>query len=384
MSGKIKYPDQGFQIPRCRYVRGSMVKKYTTDHKKQPLPENKHHYWNALAMPKGTPQANDLLNGIIAHTWNTYASVAGNQAVMDQLKLGMAAPSFAWKIDDGDTHPDWSKREGCPGHWILGLATTFELNTFDNRNAALDPACFQLGDYVDGFLTTSINGEVDVRVAGIYLNPKCFRWLDEGPRINVGADVNQMMGAGTGQGYYRSQTAAPAMSGQMTGAQPPQAAPGQYQAPPPGQYQQPAPPPPVQAAPPPETDEQWNVRHTGHPAPGYRWNPATAAWDVAPTPAAPPPPAQQAYAAPQAPAPGYGNVPQYGATPSHGQIGTSQPGNAPAYGQGAPVYGQQHQGAPAVGHGGPQGTAYPSNYGPGNPPPGVQQQNYAGGPPRVG
>lgn len=377
---KIQYPAQGFQLPRGRFVRGSMVKKTTTDHKKQPLPENKHHYWIAMAVPKNTPGVNDLNNAIVAHAWNSYAAVAGNQAVYQQMAMHLAAPSFAWKIDDGDAHETWKTREGCPGCWIYNMSTTFELNTFDNRNAILDAKCFELGDYIDAYITCAINGETDIRVAGIYINPKGIRWLDEGPRITVGADANQMFGAATGQGYYRS-GGAPAMSGQVTGAQPPQApVPGQYQQQPP-MAPPAAPQPPQPAAPAPETDEQWNLRHTGHPAPGYRFNPATNGWDLAPTPAAPPPPAHQGYAAPQAPAPGYGNAPQYGAAPSHGHPGTSP--NAHAGAPAAPVYGQQPPAAPAGAHGGPQGTAYPSNYGPGNPPPGVQQQNYAGGPPRV-
>lgn len=350
MANKVKYPKAQFRLPRGRYVRGSFTKMTTTDHKKQPLPPEKHHFWVAIAVEKTAPGLGDVLNGIMQHTWQTYSAVAGNQAVMQQLQAGYAAQSFSWKITDADTDAVWSKREGCQGCWIFEMRSYQGMNLYDGLNRQLDAECFQPGDFVDAFITTEINGETDTRVAGIYVNPLVIRWLDHGPRINIGVDAATLFGDTVGTGYTAPQ-AGPGPTHLVGG---PANQPPTY-----GQQpvHQPAPPPPPAPAPqqPAETDEQWNIRHTGQAAPGYRFNPQTNAWDPASAPT-------------YAPASATGQYNQAG------NFGVSVPA-VPAGAPGPIVH--------SAGQQPPQGTAYPSNqYGPGNPPPGVQQQNYAGGPPR--
>jgi hypothetical protein len=351
MNARPKYPSAEFRLPRGRLVRGSLTKLQTTDHKNQPLPPNKHNYWIAIAVEKTTPGAGDIVNGIIGHAWNTYQMVAGAgtpnppTGVFAQMSMGLAAPSFAWKIDDGDLDPKWSQRDGCKGCWIIQMSTTFPIPCFDPSNASLDPAAFNLGDYVDAFIEVVINGETGA-TAGVFVNPRGVRWLGQGQRITTGRDAATMFGAPVGGAYTPPPPASPPMSQQMTGhmQQPGQAGPA------PGGYvqQPPAPPPPPPPPPPPAAPDaatvaaQYGVPH--HP--GWRWNPAMGQYEADVPPAAPN---------------GYANGP--------GAVG------------GAP-----QMGAPSVAHGSPQATAYPSNYGPGNPPPGVQPQHgFAGGqPPRVG
>lgn len=365
---KVRYPTQQFRLPRARLIHGSTSVLVTTDHKRQPLPPEKHHLWMLFAVEKQSPGINDVINGVIGWTWQLYSGLAGNQAVLAQLATRnaaghadpLAAPTFSWKIDDGDL----SKYEGAKGCWLFHLKTNVKalpIHTFDGLNNRIAPENFQLGDYVDVYFNATINGETSLQ-AGCYLNPVAYRYIEPGQRISPGVNAEALFGAPT-PGYVPP-PAPPATQGQQTPPPPPPGVPGQAgQAP--GMYgvappPPPPPPPPAPPAAPPETDDQWNIRLTGNAAPGYRWNPATNAWDVrsAPTSAPASTPGQQTY----------GN-----------------PGNVAAYGQGAPVYGQQGQGAPSVGHGQPQGTAYPSNqYSPQNPPPGVQQQNYAGGAPRIG
>src|SRR5262245_11650585 len=131
---KQKLPAAEFRLPRGRFVRGSFTSLTTTDHKNQPLDPKKHHYWIAIAVEKTAPGVGEVVNGIIAHAWQTYQMVAGSQPVFGQMQMGLAAPSFAWKIDDGDTDPKWSQREGCKGCYIFQMSTTFAIPTFDGAN----------------------------------------------------------------------------------------------------------------------------------------------------------------------------------------------------------------------------------------------------------
>lgn len=350
---RAKYAEIGIQLPRGRYVLGSLTKLQTKDMRQQPLEERRHHWFNAFAIEKHTPGVADAINQLFQHAWNSYSAVAGAQAVLQQIGLGFGATAFAWGVTDADRDPKWAAREGCKGCYIFKTRRNIAIGPtpcFDPNIVTLDPGAIGLGDYVDVFLVAAINGEVG-GTAGMFLQPGGVRWLAQGERIvPAGRSGAEMFGQPLGYGHTG---AAPGpmnaqMMGQMGGApQPPQLggpqapgmagpAPGTYAPPPPPPAHAPAPPPPVEPA------EVVAARHQVPHHPGYRFNPTSWAYevDVAPNVAA----------APAAPAP-------------------------------AP----QHQGAPLVGPGGQTGIASRTDpYGPGNPPPGVTPHTgFAGGPPRV-
>lgn len=363
MNARVKYPTADFTLFGGRIVRGGtaqagpLVHVQTKDHKGAPLPENKHHKWFAVAVPKA--KCADVINGIYAHVQQSYAQVAGSGAVMQQIGMWLAAPAFAWKIDDGDTDARWSQRDGCAGCYVFQLSTNFEVTCFDNANRHLDPATFQLGDYVDVGIGVAINGEVG-NTAGIFLNPRAVRLDRSCPpdqRISVGIDAASVFGAPTGSGYSRPlpQQQGPATSQTVT--PPPAPAPAM----PPQQ------PPGAEAV-----AAQYGVQHY----PGHRYDPASNSYLPDQPPAPPTPPAAPGQAGP---APGYhahggpnpaagmpGIAPQHApAHPTASYAGNAHIPPAHAGGPVAPV-GAPHYPAPSGDPGLPAGTAYPSS-----PPPGV-------------
>lgn len=377
----VKYPEVGFKLPRSRFISGDAAKKKTTDHERKPLQPDKYHFWMAFAVPKTSPGAHEAVNGIVAHAWNTYQTVAGAANVMEKIKLGIHVPEgFSWKIDDGDTHPTWSKKDYCRGCYIFQPKTYFDtVNVIDNAHVPMDPSLMKHGDFVDLYVTSSINGQLG-HTAGVHLNPNVVRWLETGPRIAVAsADADTLMGPAVGTGYVAPQAGAMpshmTTPGHIAPPPPPPGIPGHGGAAP-GHI---APPPPMTpAAPPPppaETNEAWNLRHTGQAAPGHRFNPTTGAWDVAPA-APPPPPPLAPVTPPPAPetneqwnirhtghvAPGHRFNPATGAW----DVAAPQPATGLAN---ASLHGQ-----PVVGSG---------PYSPQNPPPVTPNPNFAGGPPRL-
>jgi hypothetical protein len=360
MNAKVRYPSTEMLLPKSRWVRGSITEKTTTDHKNQPMEERKHHYWLALAMPKSNPLTIEVVNKIMAHAYQTYQGVAGSQAVIAQMNLGFAATTFAWRLHDGDSDAKWKDRPGCAGSFIIEMKSGFEIPCFDNANRQLDPKAFKLGDWVDAYVSVEINGEVG-NTAGIFVNPRGLRWLEEGERIQLSADPNAMFGAPVGAGYT-GHTHQPAAGSQMMGnGNPAPVSPPMITSPamsaatssaPVGQYSTPGmagPAPGIHpVAPPVLSAEQIAAQYGVQHHPGWCFNPATGQYvqDVPPPP--PPPPVAPAQAAP---------------------VGVLQ---APA--------------APSVAPGGQMGIASPGNpYGPGNPPPVAPLAGFASGqPPRIG
>jgi hypothetical protein len=381
MNAKVRYPAVEMLLPKSRWVRGSLTEKTTTDHKNQPMEERKHHYWIALAMPKSNPATSEVVNKIMAHAWQTYQGVAGSGGVIAQMQQGLAATAFAWRLHDGDTDPKWKGRPGCAGSFIIEMKSGFDIPCFDGANRQLDPKAFKLGDWVDAYVSIEINGEVG-NTAGVFVNPRGLRWLEEGERIQLSADPNAMFGAPVNAGYSGHTHQPPAGSQMMGNGNPAPAiqpmvtspatiaatgVPSVGTAAQPGHYNQqaqaaPAYPQPGMAgaapgmqppAPPPvhETAEQVAARFGVQHHPGWRWNPQTGQY-VPDAPPPPPPPPVAPAAAPAAQAGGY-------PTP----------------------------GVPSVAPGGQMGTAsHGSPYGPGNPPPGIQPATgfAAGQPPRIG
>lgn len=119
-------------------------------------------------------------------------------------------PSFAWKIDDGDSNIPNKKgkipcqREGWPGHWVLHLNNGYPYSCYHDGKFNLfesiqDKNEIKTGDYCQFVIFTqpnNINGKVETD--GMYLNPTLFNLVRAGQLI-VSAnepDASEKFGAG--------------------------------------------------------------------------------------------------------------------------------------------------------------------------------------------
>lgn len=174
-------------IPGGRFISGSLTEKGDKDQKGLPIPADKQRYWFSVAVPKSAPGASELIGQLWQMAATDYAQLP---LVMQQINLGLAATSFAWKIDDGDVptvdtktgqyRPLSEHRAGC---FIFGFGTMFEVGACDEKGVDIDRAGIKRGDYVDVMFNSTINGNVD-HTAGIYLNPVAIRRLGFGEPIS--------------------------------------------------------------------------------------------------------------------------------------------------------------------------------------------------------
>lgn len=144
------------------------------------------------------------------------------------------APSFAWKITDGDSQVPNKvgkkpiDREGWPGHWVLHMTTRFAIQCYnvghyDPLQQISDENAIKTGDYCR--VSLNVKGNNPSQSPGVYLNPAMFELSRAGELIlsESGPSAAEVFG---GAAPAPTQTAAPA------GATPP---------PPPGGAVQPAP-----------------------------------------------------------------------------------------------------------------------------------------------
>lgn len=173
-----------------RLVQGSLYELNTTDHKNQPLPADKHHYWFAVAIRKDDPQVNTMLQNILAHAYQCYAQHPHVQAVLQQFDL-RAQSGFSWKIKDGDTPDEKGQiNENTAGCWIFQFRNGYPIKCADQQNAEISPDQIKRGYFVDLAYTVSENGNTDT-TAGIYLNPVCVRLVAFGKEIQGGMTPEQ-------------------------------------------------------------------------------------------------------------------------------------------------------------------------------------------------
>ena len=116
------------------------------------------------------------------------------QARTDWPNNESGAPTFAWKIIDGDSGVPNKKgkipnqREGFPGHWILGISTEFEgVRCFHKdhylpHEAIQNKTDIKCGDYVRCYISVKGNGPVS-ESPGVYLNPVLFELYQPGVEI---------------------------------------------------------------------------------------------------------------------------------------------------------------------------------------------------------
>ncbi len=114
------------------------------------------------------------------------------------------APTFAWKITDGDSAVPNKKgiapntREGFPGHWVIGASNGFEPDCFADGNYSVKvmrKERFKTGDYVRCVLSVRGNNSNDS--PGIYVNLSGCELVQAGAAIisSSALDGNATFGA---------------------------------------------------------------------------------------------------------------------------------------------------------------------------------------------
>ena len=181
--------------------------------------------------------------------WGQQLQAAGVQAWPNGAH---GAPTFAWKVTDGDSQVPNKKgkkpceREGYPGHWVLNASTglairSFHAGRYDPTQQIQNKAEIKPGDYCR--LVLDVKGNNSTESPGIYLNPSLFELTRAGIEIVLasGPDAAAAFGAaGAGQMPANAlvDTAIPAAAEAAAAAPPPA---GAAAAPPPAEAVTPAP-----------------------------------------------------------------------------------------------------------------------------------------------
>lgn len=178
--------------PAGRLVMGSLYKPNLTDAEGKPLVvksgpnlgQPRQDYYFALAVPKGAEQH-------WAQTeWGALVYRAG------QLGHPQAhqAPTYAWKIKDGDSTVPNRKgkkpcdQEGFPGHWVLSFSSGYPPKTVRDNGTVpiLETDVINLGDWVQVFGSVGDNGSQSQ--PGVFLNHSMVNLVGFGQRISTGLD----------------------------------------------------------------------------------------------------------------------------------------------------------------------------------------------------
>jgi hypothetical protein len=192
--------------PTGRLISGDPWTKQTTDANNRPIPPEKQNFWFAVAIEKNAPGVNDMLGNLYNAAMEGYASAPH---VLAQVKQGLTAPQFSWKVDDGDEmrvnpqtgaqEPRWKHGAGC---WIFKFSTTLSIRSAKYQGAVpvdCAPSEIKRGYYVQVAYSTSANGNMD-HTAGVYLNAGTVCLVAYGQEIVSGPSLEQQFGAGPG-GY---------------------------------------------------------------------------------------------------------------------------------------------------------------------------------------
>lgn len=137
----------------------------------------------ALAIPKADETA---------WTQTSWGKTLYERAVQDWPNGEHAAPTFSWKITDGDSQiPNKVgkkpfDREGWPGHWIVHCSTQFyvscyHIGKYDPLQQIKDEKEIKTGDY--GRVLINSKGNSPSQSPGIYVNPKMFELTRAGQLI---------------------------------------------------------------------------------------------------------------------------------------------------------------------------------------------------------
>jgi len=179
-----------------------MVLNKVTDDNGHPklnkLGEQQQQVFVAIAIPKGNE----------TH-WNqtAWGQEIYNAGVAAWPRGEYNAPTFAWKITDGDSRTPNRKgkipaeREGFPGHWVIGCANGFAPDCYADRNYAtqvIRAERFKTGDYIR--LVIQIKSNESGQSPGMYVNIKGCELIQAGPEIVTASfDAQTTFGAQAAQ-----------------------------------------------------------------------------------------------------------------------------------------------------------------------------------------
>lgn len=223
----------GLFTPGGRLVMGHLTEKGEKDYDGNVIPEADRRYFFGLAVPKDAPGVTELINQIWQMAYTDYAQVP---LVLNQINMGLSAPDFAWKIQDGDV-VTYDQKTGQPreipdhyrGCYIFKFSTQFEIDACDDKGVQISRKDIKIGDYADIMFDTTTNGKLD-KTAGIYLNPRAIRRLGFGKAIVTGVSATQAF-ANRQAVVPPGATTMPTASGAMPGASMPGNGVAQGQAP---------------------------------------------------------------------------------------------------------------------------------------------------------
>lgn len=187
-------------FPPMRLVQGSLYKANDTDWATKKPRVYPHGHAKA-----GQPKIDYYFAGAVAKnpgeqawwqtSWGQQILAFANQ-VWTQGQTQM--PSFAWKIEDGDSMiPNRNNRkngetEGMPGHWIVGFGTVIAPKVWQAEGGRwvewTQVDAVKLGDCIQ--VQSGIASNENAQNPGIYINPDLIAFRGYGPRINKGADAN--------------------------------------------------------------------------------------------------------------------------------------------------------------------------------------------------
>jgi hypothetical protein len=105
------------------------------------------------------------------------------------------APTFAWKVIDGDSQVPNKKgkkpceREGYPGHWVIQCSTELDVKCFhagkyDPTQQIQNKNEIKAGDYCR--VVVSVKGNNPAPSPGLYVNPHLFELTRAGQEIQLG------------------------------------------------------------------------------------------------------------------------------------------------------------------------------------------------------
>lgn len=108
------------------------------------------------------------------------------------------APTFAWKVVDGDgvdrKGKPYASREGFAGHYILKIASGYLYQVVDqNVQPITDPKAIKRGDYLRA--QVAVRGNAPSQTPGLYINPDFVQLCGYGKEIVSGPDVSAALAA---------------------------------------------------------------------------------------------------------------------------------------------------------------------------------------------
>ena len=191
-----------------RLIMGDPFNKQTKDQNGRDIPVDKQTFFFGIACEKTAPGVNEHLGTLQKAALEGYANVPN---VMQQVQMGLAAPQFSWKVQDGDemvvdpqTGQHKLRNQYAAGCWIFKFSTTIPIRSAkfppqSNVPVDCDPSEIKRGYFVQVSYSTQVNGNLD-HTAGVYQNPKTICLVGFGEEIVSGPSLEQQF-AGAPTGY---------------------------------------------------------------------------------------------------------------------------------------------------------------------------------------